>query len=528
MISLLTVSYLLFPIVFGISSSSGRTNVILYVPDELRAESMSLYGGPAKTPNFERFASQGTAFSNAYSTYPVCTQSRASFLTGRYTHSAGHRSLWDPLRYYEPNLLAYAKQAGYSVFMAGKNDAMDKQSFNRSVSESGEWGSAAFGRNSFSIDDPRYYSFISDETKASLSDVHDTSCVNKAIDFLSRRNESGSTDPFFIYLPLIEPHPPYGCPSPFYGFNGTLPSLRPFGLSGKPDFHDRIRYYRNATKWENGTLETVQSLYLGCVEYSDYVFGTLLDALTKFGLDETNTAIVITSDHGDYAGDFGLVEKWPSGLEDVLLRVPFIVRVPGSKPNQVIKAQIQHFDLVPTLLDVMNIKLQHVQFGISQLPLLLGTVIPDENRSVYAEGGYSSLEQRDFEGDCTDPLREECDPTSIYYPKGYQEWNEKITVCRSVMIRTLSYKLIRRSDPLDVDHDSELYDLINDPLELSNQYTNPAFATIRADLSERLLQWLLQTSSINVLPFTNSSLVTSTLNNGDEIPRSMYFGNWTT
>ena len=506
---------------------SSRVNVILYVPDELRSESMSLFGGPARTPNFERFASQGTAFSNAFSTYPVCTQSRASFLTGRYTHSAGHRSLWDPLRYYEPNLLAYAKQSNYSVFWAGKNDAMDKESFNKSVSESGEWGSSTFGVNAFSIDDPRYYSFISNETRSKLSDVHDSACVNKAIDFLSRRNASGSTDPFFIYLPLISPHPPYGCPSPFFGFNGTLPSLRPFGLPKKPDYHDRIRFYRNATKWENNTLETVQSLYLGCVEFSDYIFGTLLDALERFGLTEENTALLVASDHGDYAGDYGLVEKWPSGLEDVLLRVPFIARIPGSKPGQLVSAPIQHFDLLPTLLDVMNITLEHVQFGINQVPLLLGDVAPDESRTVYAEGGYSSLEPRDFEGDCSDPLRQLCDSSSIYYPKGVQEWNEKITVCRAVMIRTGSHKLVRRSDPLDPDHDSELYDLINDPLELTNQYDNPSFASMKAELSEKMLQWLLQTSSVNTLPFSNSILSPSSLHNGDEIARDMYTGNWT-
>jgi arylsulfatase A-like enzyme len=253
------------------AAAAPRPNVVLFVADELRTESMGLFGGPAATPNYARLAAQGTAFSRAFSTYPVCTQSRASFLTGRFTHSAGHRSLWDPLRFTEPNLLAYAKQANFSVFWAGKNDAMDLPSFNKSVTEAGEWGLAASGGNAFTISDPRFYSFIANETKtASPATAHDGACVQQAVRFLEARNASGDERPFFVYLPMISPHPPYGCPSPFYGFDGAIPTLRPAGLPGKPDYHARIRFYRNATKWPDGTLERVQRLYLGCIEYSDW------------------------------------------------------------------------------------------------------------------------------------------------------------------------------------------------------------------------------------------------------------------
>jgi arylsulfatase A-like enzyme len=266
-------------------------NVILFVPDELRAESMSLFGGPAPTPNYERLAAGGTAFSQAFSTYPVCTQSRSAFLTGRFTSSAGHRSLWNPLRYYEPNLLAYAKASGRHVFWAGKNDAMDLASFNASVSEAGEWGAPPSGANAFRLDEPEYYSFISNATTVPLNGTHDAACVARAIDFLRAR--APDAPPFFIYLPLISPHPPYGCPAPFYGFDGPIPPLRAPGLPGRPDFHERIRFYRNATKWADGTLERVQRLYLGCIQYSDFVLGTLLDAVDELGL-AGETAIVAT------------------------------------------------------------------------------------------------------------------------------------------------------------------------------------------------------------------------------------------
>ena len=523
-------------------------NVILFVPDELRAESMSLFGGPAPTPNYERLAAGGTAFSQAFSTYPVCTQSRSAFLTGRFTSSAGHRSLWNPLRYYEPNLLAYAKASGRHVFWAGKNDAMDLASFNASVSEAGEWGAPPSGANAFRLDEPEYYSFISNATTVPLNGTHDAACVARAIDFLRAR--APDAPPFFIYLPLISPHPPYGCPAPFYGFDGPIPPLRAPGLPGRPDFHERIRFYRNATKWADGTLERVQRLYLGCIQYSDFVLGTLLDAVDELGL-AGETAIVATvrstrttprppaapaatlttplpppqADHGDYGGDYGLVEKWPSGLEDVLVRVPLIVSVPGGARGQRVAAPVQHFDLLPTLLDAMGVAVAHAHSAVSQLPVVLGAAAPDAARAVFAEGGYATSEPRSFEGDCSDPLRAFCDARNIYYPKGTQEWAEKLTVCRAAMVRTAAYKLIRRSDPLDADHGSELYDLAADPREERNVYADPAYAAVRANMSDRLLAWSLTIGGLNPAPYAESVL--ARFDNADEIARDMPKGNWT-
>lgn len=209
----------------------------------------------------------------------------------------------------------------------------------------------------------------------------------------------------------------------------------------------------------------------------------------------------------------------------MLLNVPLIFRVPGGVVGQRVDgALVQHMDLTPTLLDAMQVPLQHVQFGVSQLPLLTGAAQPDTSRVVFAEGGYSTFEPRDFEGDCSDPLRNLCDPSSIYYPKGVQEWLEKLTVCRAYMVRTQTHKLVRRSDPLDADHDSELYDLVADPRELNNVYANASYAAVRATLTTTLLEWMLQTSAINVLPFRGSRLGDELA--PDEVEREMPQGNW--
>lgn len=88
----------------------------------------------------------------------------------------------------------------------------------------------------------------------------------------------------------------------------------------------------------------------------------------------------------------------------------------------------------------------------------------DSNRAIFAEGGYATNEPRDFEGDESQGGIPS-DPKNIYYPKLMQEQNDKLSVCRSAMVRTLTHKLIFRSDPTDPDHDSELYDLVKDPFE---------------------------------------------------------------
>lgn len=508
---------------------SQRPNVVLFVPDELRAESMSIYGHPfVSTPNFQRLANDGTAFTEAFSTYPVCTQSRSSFLTARFTHNAGHRSLWNPLRYFEPNLLAYAKNSNYSydVFWAGKNDALDLPAFNRSVSIMASYGGEDAPAMFSDPSDPRFYSFIGTAPSGSINSTGDAKAIQAAIDYLLARNATPveQQTPFFLYLPLTAPHPPYGCPEPYYSmYNSSLDriTLRPYDLEGKPDYYDRIRFYRNITKWPNQDywLKYINSLYLGCISYMDSLLGRLLDTLESLGL-YANTGIFVIADHGDYGGDYGLVEKWPSGLEDVLLRVPMIAKVPGGVRGQVSDGLVQHMDVTPTILDFLGIPAAHMHYGVSQMPVLLGQVgVNDTGRdAVFAEGGYGTQEPRNFEGDCSDPVRNpdgsQCDPAQIYYPKAYQEWNEKLTVCRSAMIRTSAYKLVMRSDPLDADHDSELYDLQMDPLELHNQYNNATYQPVVADLSRRLLQWYLQTS--DVVPLPQDSLYDAP----DEIPRS--------
>ena len=501
------------------AAAAPLSGIILYVPDELRAESMSVYGGPAATPNFARLASDGTVFSNAFTTYPVCTQSRAALLTGRFTHAGGHRTLWNPLRFHEPNLLRYAKNSTFAVSWYGKNDALDEASFNSSVTKSGDFGLGESGGLEYPDSDPRHYSFLASQPAWPVNKTGDAVNVARALADLAARN--ASSPPFFVFLPLTAPHPPYGCAGQFYEMYKNAPvSLRPAGLPGHPDFHARTRFYRNASAWPAGTLEDVHRKYLGCVSFADDVFGGLLAGLDALGLYES-TAIFVLADHGDYAGDYGLVEKWPSGLEDVLVRVPLIAKVPGGARGQTLAGLVQHMDVMQTALDLMRAPARHTHFSVSLLPQLLGAAPPDMARAAFAEGGYPTTAPRSHEGNCADPVTGAgtCTPGTIYYPKAYQEWHEPLTVANAAMVRTHTHKLVRRSDVLDRDHDSELYDLAADPRELVNVYDNASYAGVRAQLSTMLLEWYMQTS--DVVAGEAGSPVSP-----DELPRDMYEGSW--
>jgi choline-sulfatase len=467
-------------------------NFIFFQPDEMRAESLGCYGHPtSRTPNFDAFAASATRFDQAHVSYTVCSQSRVAFMTGWPTHVRGHRTLWSLLHDAEPNLLKYLKRANYTVHWWGKNDLLAPDAFNASVTTASSHAGGNWGPNAFEFGEEGYYSFQSKPWPGKdPKNTTDAKNVEAAINFLLSPESSAA--PFMIFLPLTLPHPPYSCPEPHYSSidPDTLPPLRPQGTA-KPDYHALIRQYRNLTGLDDKFFRRLHATYLGCISYSDFLFG-LLDAALKASGHADSTATFIFADHGDYAGDYGLVEKWPSGLEDVLTRVPLLVRMPGGVVGHVVKEPVQIFDIVPTVLELAQINATHVHFGQSLVKALGGAA--GGRSAVFAEGGYGTFEPRDFEGNpATGGIG---GPKGIYYPKLLQQQQEPLSVCRALSVRTATHKLVLRTDPLDDDHHSELYDLAADERELNNVYGDLAYAAITAELRQKLTTWLMQTSDV--------------------------------
>ena len=366
-----------------------KPNFILFQPDELRAESLGCYGHPTSiTPNYDRFARQATRFEQAHTSHTVCSQSRAAFMTGWPTHVHGHRTLSYLLHGSEPNLLKTLKRAGYTVVWWGKNDLLARDAWEESVTQRPIKRGDDNGRNPFATDDPRYKTMLRDPPTGGLNGSRDYARVAAAVTWLRTR----AVQPFVLFLPLEKPHPPYSCPEPFHSSVSaeTLSPLRPRAPrhGREPDYRELIRRYRSLGSVSDAFLRELHAVYLGCVSFSDFLFGLVLRAVDDSPALKASTSVLVFSDHGDYAGDYGLVEKWPSGLEDVLTRVPLLVRTPGGSAG-VVSEPIQLFDIVPTLLELAGVPAEHVHFGSSFLPQLHGA--PAEvGRAVFAEGGCAS------------------------------------------------------------------------------------------------------------------------------------------
>lgn len=458
------------------------------MPDELRAESIGCYGHPVvQTPNIDRLARQGTRFDQCHVQHTVCTPSRCSLMTGWYPHVRGHRSLWHLLQPDEPNLLKYLKQAGYDVRWWGKNDLLSQGAFADSVTtHGGPWGTM-HGGNPFAQDDPRRQSFLYEPLEGDPSGHADARRVDAAIDYLKR----GPDGPFALYLPLEFPHCPYSAPRPWHDQidPDALPPLRPADLDGKPDFHRLIRRSRRLDELDEDVLRRINAVYLGMIGFVDHLLGRLLDTLDQTGQAD-DTAVVLFSDHGDWAGDYGLVEKWPSALDDCLTRVPLIFRVPGGVRGHRVAEPVELFDVMASCLDLARIEPAHAHFAQSLAPQVMGGAAGDPGRIVFAEGGYAPHDAHAVEGNGRRP-EPAGDPGHIYYPKLRLQQDHPGSTTRSVMARTATEKLIYRPAG-----ESEFYDLRTDPREYHNLYGDPRAQTRTRRLEGELLRWLVRTSDV--------------------------------
>lgn len=476
----------------GHSQAHQKPNLILFNPDQLRAESLACYGHPlVRTPNIDRLAMEGTRFDVCMSQYPVCTAARCSLFTGWYPHVAGHRTVYNLLKPSEPNLMKYLKQNGYDVYWFGKNDVLVSDRFAESATE---WGFYADGPewsgkdNPWDYNDPRYFTFLFKEGR-DRRDYPDYKRVRKAVDILEQRD---SDKPFCIFLPLFFPHPPYLGPKGFHHLYKPqdVPPLRPANFDGKPMFYEEIYRSRRMNRLSDADFREINAVYLGMVSYTDWLLGEILAAVEDSG-HSNDTAILFFSDHGDWAGDWGLVEKWSAAMDDPVLRVPLIMRVPGGARNHVVREVVELQDLMATCLEFAGIQAEHSHFSQSLVAQLHGKS-GDPNRAVFSEGGYNENERH-----CFEPL-EWFSKDHIYYPKIWLENTKPETIARTTMIRTSDYKLVLRASGKN-----ELYDLTNDPRELHNVYGEQQFSAMQQQLQGRMLQWYINTS--DVVPFERDS-----------------------
>lgn len=462
-------------------------------------------GNPAaQTPVLDAWAqTDAVSFGNAFCQNPVCTPSRCSFMTGWYPHVRGHRTMYHMLRPDEPCLLRTLKENGYVVWWGGKNDLVPGQngyddycdirfepdSDTRpmfAMDRASEWRGAP--------DSDTWYSFQVGRLDTGADEVYrdgDWANVLGAIDFIKRYD---GDDPLCIYLPITYPHPPYGVEDPWYSAidRSALPDRipAPADWSGKPSILPRLHERQRLASWTEGRWDELRATYLGMCARVDHQFGLLLDALREREMYD-DSAIFMFSDHGDFTGDFGIVEKTQNTFEDCLTRVPMLVKPPADVPvrPRITDALVELIDIPATVEALTGIEPQHTHFGHSLLPILAGET--DTGRdAVFCEGGRRRGEDQARELQSAGSN----DPANLYWPRISIQVSDDVAHTKAIMCRTADHKYVRRLYEQD-----EFYDLREDPGETRNRIDDPACAEDAVRLRDRLLTHYLDTA--DVVPF---------------------------
>lgn len=333
-----------------------KPNVLMIAIDSLLADHMSGYGySRLTTPHIDRFAQGGTLFERTYSAHIPTTSAYSSMTTGMDCFNTQvvalrHRG---PLRPEVRTLAEILKENGYTTTCVGFQGNPGSRGYDKYLDYEG-WA----GPNGKS---PK---------AENLNRV--------AIPELERLAAEGA--PFFLFLRHMDPHSPYQPPAPFdrlfYHGNECDPtnnSMQPV-MAFKP-FCDYFASWMPAGITDK---DFVIAQYDGAIAYMDACIQVIFTALEALGLEE-ETLVVLNADHGETLYDH---ECWfdHHGLYDVTLHVPLILRFPGKVPaGQRVSGYNQHKDLVPTVLELLEIEVPNYAFdGRSLLPMIRGEVTSHE------------------------------------------------------------------------------------------------------------------------------------------------------
>jgi arylsulfatase A-like enzyme len=431
-----------------------RPNLVFFLGEGQRADALSIVGNPIlKTPNHDRIGREGMRFENAFCTNALCAPARTTALSGMYSRSTGALSnehLDLPLPSDIPLFTDILHQAGYEVAILGKvhmpNGVEDR------------YWDYYFGHN----DPSNNYAnpFFKEGRKGKVGpekqyrNVYpDDLTVDRALAWL---DEDRGAKPFCLLVWFVAPH------EPFFRARRHLDLYRGT-VTPKPETFDAdLKGYQGKPKGfviaENkigttpshpacGSLEGVMKDYYAGLVAVDENIGRIFSYFEKKNILD-DTAIVHTSDHGYFLGEWRMFDK--RLMHEPSIRVPLMVRYPKRIPAGTVRRETAlDIDLAPTFLDLAGVPIPAQMQGKSLLPL--------------AQASDPSF-RKDW-----------------YYE--YYEWPnpEKVPPCRG--IRTERYKLI---EYLLEPQEFELYDLESDPQETRNLYGMPEFTKLQQDLLARL------------------------------------------
>lgn len=402
-------------------------NIIFILTDDQRWDALGQAGNDIiETPQMDQLAKDGVYFRNAFVTTPICAASRASIATGLYERS--HQFTFNTpalsRKFVDLSYFYQLKKQGYYTGFIGKfgmsfEDQMDTLLF--------DYYDPYMARF--------YYRLVGEAWSEHKYLTYQTG--DKAIDFIKN---APSDKPFCLSISFNAPHAEDQSPDQYIYPEDlkdlyadiTIPDPP---LSAEKYFNEQPEYVKEGLNkvrwyWRFDSPEKYQKMvkaYYRMITAVDKVLGDIRQTLNDNGLDK-NTIIIFTSDNGYFLGERGLAGKWL--MYENSIRVPLIIYDPRAENNSRENDQlVLNIDIAPTIMDYANIQIPEYIQGHSLIPILKDPTFSIRDRFL-CEHLYELK----------------------YIPK-------------SEGIRTEKWKYFRYID--DPDHE-ELYDLVNDPMEVNN------------------------------------------------------------
>ncbi|HJZ55582.1 MAG TPA: sulfatase [Gemmataceae bacterium] len=465
------------------SRLTAAPNIVMIFSDDHAYQAISAYGDSRKlldTPNIDRIARDGVRFERCLVPNSICGPSRATLLTGKYSHANGFynntNSRFDGSQVTFPKLL---KAAGYQTAVIGKwHLVSDPTGFDywHILPGQGVYFNPPMIKNGQKVQHEGYTTdLITDFSLEWLKNRDKTKpfllmCQHKAphrewcpaLRHLGHDNDRKYPEPDTLFDDYAGRGKAEHEQDMMIGKTMTAVDLKftaPANLTPEQKKQWDAYYEPRNKAFQEAKLEGKDLVrwkynrymhdYLGCVKAVDESVGRILDYLDKEGLTE-NTLVVYSSDQGFYLGEHGWFDKrW---IFEESLRTPLLVRWPGVKKGGSKNGNIvSNLDLAPTFLEAAGVPVPQEVQGRSLVPLLKGQVPADWRKSFY------------------------------YH---YYEYPGPHSVHRHYGVVTDRYKLVHFYEP-GVDY-WELFDLQKDPKELTSVYEKPEYAEVKKELTDEL------------------------------------------
>ena len=449
-----------------------QPNILWLCTDQQRFDTIRTLGNNlVNTPNLDQFTTQSASFDRAYCQSPVCTPSRASFLTGRYPRTTRCRQNGQSMPPDEVLVSKLFADNGYRCGLAGKlhlascsegkvETRIDDgyHDFHWSHHPQPDWPENAYTQwltSKGKTWDELYSGPSTGYVKHGIpAEYHQTTwCAEETIHFL--RENAGK--PWFFSFNCFAPHHPFDPPTEYLErYNPDdmpLPKVGPGDPQTKPTFqqldaewaHNSPGEFHSSAMTDQDRREVTAAYYAMC-EHIDHEVGRILTTLDESDQAD-NTIVIFMSDHGEMLGDHGIYFKGPHFYEEAV-RVPLLIRWPGQfKANHKVTGLTELLDLSPTLLDAAGFDIPERMQGHSLLPQLRGETSDTKRDHVFSEY-YNSWTHDDAYG---------------------------------TMLRTETAKIVVYHGT----NQGELYDLDTDPDEFTNLWDSPDHTDLKLDLMQR-------------------------------------------